>query len=149
MSCANLSRSTKLNHHIVQKESIKQEYLSWNTTWGLPHSALEEWPQLVSLGFFVCRLEGSHGLHDLLQSGVLSPFRSQWTLPRIPHYVRKLKHNCGWDQVLSGPTVGAKCSCRLNWSSVDSDGICSSLCCVGTRLRWNRRDPTCWLHFDD
>jgi len=102
--------------HIVQKESIKQEYHSWNTTRGLPHSTCA---QLVSLGFFICRLEGSHCLHDMLQSGVLASFRSQWTLPHVPHYVRKLKHNFGWDQVLSGPTVGAKCSCQLTWSSVD------------------------------
>jgi len=34
-------------------------------------------------------------------------------MSNVPHHFRKLKHNCGWDQVLSGPTVGAKCFHRL------------------------------------
>ena len=28
------------------------------------------------------------------------------------------QHDCEWDLVLSGPTVGAKCSCRLTQSSL-------------------------------
>jgi len=26
--------------------------------------------------------------------------------------LKNFEHKCGWDQVLSGPTVGPKCSCR-------------------------------------
>ena len=69
-------------------------------------------------------LEGVHGLHELLHGDVV-PSRGRNTrasnrsFPRTPHIVGKtLNHDCQWDLVLSGPTVGAKCSRRLTQTVV-------------------------------
>jgi len=62
------------------------------------------------------------------------------------------QHDCQWDLVLSGPTVGAKCSHRLTQSSLTSKADGGSSCflvvfalSLGGRewLRWNRGGPTC------
>ena len=68
------------------------------------------------------------------------------------------QHDCGWDLVLSGPMVGARCSRRLTQPPLTSKAnggssyfLVDSALSLGDRewLRWNRGGPTCWLHSDD
>jgi len=70
--------------------------------------------------------------------------------------LKNFEHKCGWDQVLSGPTVGAKCSCRLTWPSVVSRlvqaslipcGICS-FCLLNAFTCRDRGLPYGRLHSD-
>jgi len=49
-------------------------------------------------------------------------------MSRAPHVVGGSQHDCGWDLVLSGPTVGAECSRRLTQLSVDSNGSLLPAC---------------------